>query len=578
MNDKNHSWKKHMTAVRIKRGKGRDNKSSHPLRNNYSSYLPSVYTGLTNRTDRYMQYDQMDQDSEISTSLDILSEFCTQNAEDFEPPFLIHYKDNKMGDVEVTTLEDRLQSWMEINDFGTRIFDIFRNVLKYGDQFFIRDPETYEWLWVNPANVEKITVNESEGKKPILYFIKDLQLNLQDKVVSKNSVQTSSIAYPGALPNSLGAAGNTYGSSSGGSAYQNGNSSPFPSSAQQNSHAVLSEHMIHISRSTQMDAYWPFGSSILEDVFKTYKQKELLEDSIIIYRVQRAPERRVFKIDTGDMPEHLAMAYVERIKNEIHQRRIPTARGGSASLMDAAYNPMAILEDYFFPQTADGRGSDVTTLPGGDNLGQIDDLKWFNNKLIRGLKIPQSYLPFGPEDSGQVFNDGKIGTALIQEFRFNKYCQRLQATISKIFDKEFKKYLDDSGYQFNYKTFEVKFRPPLNFATYRKAELESTLINCYTGLNELPFIAKQTLLMKMGWSQDEIVKNEQLWMQENPTKAQPIKGSAVQTNKPDLTSVGIENPSMPDSPETETPDSESSPMSDQGAGDDLSGMGDLSSF
>ena len=96
MNDKNHSWKKHMTAVRIKRGKGRDNKSSHPLRNNYSSYLPSVYTGLTNRTDRYMQYDQMDQDSEISTSLDILSEFCTQNAEDFEPPFLIHYKDNKM--------------------------------------------------------------------------------------------------------------------------------------------------------------------------------------------------------------------------------------------------------------------------------------------------------------------------------------------------------------------------------------------------------------------------------------------------------------------------------------------------
>lgn len=138
----------------------------------------------------------------------------------------------------------------------------------------------------------------------------------------------------------------------------------------------------------------------------------------------------------------MAMAHVERIKNEIHQRRIPTSKGGSTSMMDAAYNPLSILEDFFFPQSADGRGSSVETLPGGDNLGQIDDLRWFNNKLIRGLKIPQSYLPFGPEDTGHVFNDGRIGQALIQEHRFNKYCQRLQATLIRRFDEEFKRYLD----------------------------------------------------------------------------------------------------------------------------------------
>ena len=213
----------------------------------------------------------------------------------------------------------------------------------------------------------------------------------------------------------------------------------------------------------------------------------------------------------------------------------------------------SILEDFFFPQTADGRGSSVETLPGGDNLGQIDDLRWFNNKLIRGLKIPQSYLPFGPEDTGTVINDGRVGTALIQEFRFNKYCQRLQSTISKKFDDEFKRYLSESGYQFNFKSFEVKFRPPMNFASYRKAELESTLINCYQGLNELPFVSKQFILKKMGWTQDEIIENEKLWMQENPDHAAGI--SSPLTSNPDLKSVGVNNPSeVPDAPQGDAPD------------------------
>lgn len=556
-----------MTAVRIKRGNKSPQYSLHGGKSNhqststkYASYLPAVYAGLTNRVNRYQQYDQMDQDSEISTGLDILSEFCTQNADDFEGPLVIHYRDSKMGDTEVSTLENRLEAWIDLNDFNSRIYHIFRNVLKMGDQFFIRDPETHEWYWVDPINVEKITVNQSEGKKPELYFMKELSLNLHDKVVSTKTFDNSGIAFPGALPNSMSnGGGSQYGS---GTSFNSTDNSPFPSSAKNGSLPVLAEHVIHISMTTGMDAFFPFGTSLLENIFKTYKQKELLEDSIIIYRVQRAPERRVFKIDVGDMDETRAMAYVERMKNEIHQRRIPSTRGGSSSMMDAAYSPMAILEDYFFPQTADGRGSDVTTLPGGDNLGQIDDLRWFNNKLIRGLKIPQSYLPFGPEDSGQVFNDGKIGTALIQEFRFNKYCQRLQNTISKIFDSEFKKYLEDCGYQFNLRSFEVKFRPPMNFATYRKAELESSLINCYQGLHELPFVAKQTILSKMGWTKDEIIENERLWLQENPTKKPRSGSSGPNSNNPDLTTVGVDNPaemgafdsepadSIPDAPDT----------------------------
>ena len=84
------------------------------------------------------------------------------------------------------------------------------------------------------------------------------------------------------------------------------------------------------------------------------------------------------------MPAHKAMGFVERVKNEVHQTRIPNMSGGGTKVVDAAYNPLSIMEDYFFAQTAEGRGSKVEVLPGGENLGEIDDLKYFNNKLMRG--------------------------------------------------------------------------------------------------------------------------------------------------------------------------------------------------
>lgn len=557
------TWTRHVKMAKISNhitNNAKDTVSS----SNYSSYLPSVYTGLNNRVDRYRQYDQMDQDPEISNGLDIIADFCTQNLDEMMSSFEIRYKDH-MGDSEIRTISDRLESWSKLNDFKTRTFDIFRNVLKYGDQFFIRDPETYEWHWVDPYNVEKITINESLGKKPIIYFIKDVALNLKDKVVTNTMATNSHAVYPGSLPNTM-SAGKQYGSIGGGSS---NTTEPFKRGTTETT-AVDADHIIHISLSSGMDQFAPFGVSILENIFKTYKQKELLEDSIIIYRVQRAPERRVFKIDTGDLPPNIAMQHVERVKNSIHQRRIPNAKGGSTSLMDAAYNPLSILEDYFFPQTSDGRGSSVETLPGGENLGQIDDLKWFNNKLIRGLKIPSSYLPFGPDESNAIFNDGKMGQALIQELKFNNYCQRLQNVVCKLFDTEFKKYMIDEGYNINTGSFDLVFRPPTNFAAYRKAEMESSLINAYSKLTEIPFIAKQTVLKKMGWTPEEITENERLWLQENPKKTKASGGDPIALGSDlgsEMDTAGLQSVGVPDPDEldvgTDIPDGAAAPTGEE---------------
>lgn len=540
------SWKRHMTMGRSKLStipnQSSNSNKSTGTKTNFASYLPVVYNGLANRTERYSQYEQMDQDPEIRTALNIIADFCTQSTEDYGLPYKIKYKDD-IGDTEVTTIEDRLDAWTEQNDFKTRMYEIVRGLLKYGDQFFIRDPETFDWYWVSPKNVEQVFVNEATGKTPVIYYIRDVSLNLKDKVFSNLQVGFDKTAYPGAIPTTMGGGGSFAAGGASGFTSQGNTADPFSTNGQLDVIPVGAEHVIHLTLNTGQDGVWPFGTSILEDVFKVYKQKELLEDSIIIYRVQRAPERRVFKIDVGDMQAHQAMAYVERFKNEIHQRRIPSNKGGSTSLMDAAYNPLSILEDYFFPQTSEGRGSDVQTLPGGDNLGQIDDLRYFNNKLIRGLQIPASYLPQGPDDGGvSLFGDGAT-QAMASELRFNNQCMRYQRLVAKHFDAEFKRFMVKNGYNISTSSFEVIMNPPINLASYRKAELDAKLINTYLPLNDLPYMAKQTILEKMGFSKSDIVKNEQLWLQENPQDGSQPTGDEEESAG--LQSVGIDAPNDP---------------------------------
>jgi len=509
------SWKKYFTPVVTGEQDGSyspmGNASSRPgpARANYSSFLPDVYTGTPNRIERYGQYETMDTDSEVNAALDILAEFCTQKNTSNSTPFGLNFKE-KATNSEITILKQYLQQWSKLQKFETRIFRIIRNVFKYGDNFFIRDPETKKWFYVDPAKVTKIIVNESQGKKPEQYVIKDLNINFQDLVATTLNTDpggTTSSGHQGYFQGGArGMAGTPNNSST--------SSSRFETGAQEV--AVDAEHVVHLSLSEGLDNNYPFGNSLLESIFKVYKQKELLEDAIIIYRVQRAPERRVFYVDVGNMPSHLAMSFVERVKNEIHQRRIPSSTGGGQNVIDSAYNPLSINEDYFFPQTAEGRGSKVETLPGGTNLGEIDDLKYFTNKLVRGLRIPSSYLPTAADDGQSNYTDGRVGTAYIQELRFNTYCERLQSLVQETFDQEFKLYILQKGVNIDTTLFDLRFQPPKNFAAYRQSELDNARIGTFTQLQQVPYMSQRFALQRfLGLSDEEIAENERLWREEN---------------------------------------------------------------
>ncbi len=535
------SWKKYFTPVTVENTPGtyspiggQSGSRPGPARSNYSSYLPDVYTGAPNRVDRYLQYDTMDMDSEVNAALDIIAEFCSQKNKENYTPFNLFYR-NKATNSEIAILREYLQQWCKLQKFETRIFRIVRNVFKYGDTFFVRDPETKEWSYIDPGKVTKIIVNESEGKKPEQYVIRDLNPNFQNLVVTTINPNTTSTNNRGTAYVAGGAAAR-------------GQAGAYPVSPgtrfsnNQNELAVDAKHVIHLSLSEGLDNNFPFGNSLLENIFKVFKQKELLEDAIIIYRVQRAPERRVFYVDVGNMPSHLAMSFVERVKNEIHQRRLPSATGGGTNVVDSAYNPLSINEDYFFPQTAEGRGSKVETLPGGTNLGEIDDLKYFTNKLFRGLRIPSSYLPTGADDSQAQYNDGRVGTAYIQELRFNNYCQRLQSLMQDVFDQEFKLYLYDRGVNIDSSLFELQFQPPQNFATYRQAELDGQRVPQFQTITQIPFVSKRFAMKRfLGMSDEEMAENERLWAEENGKgKATPTDSSG-ELRGAGISSAGIES-------------------------------------
>jgi hypothetical protein len=229
----------------------------------------------------------------------------------------------------------------------------------------------------------------------------------------------------------------------------------------------------------------------------------------------------------------MAMQFVNRIKDEIHQRRIPSVHGGQ-SVMDATYNPLSINEDYFFPVTADGRGSSVDVLPGGQNLGEIDDLRYFNNRLARGLRVPSSYLPTGPEDNPTPLSDGRVGTAMIQEFRFNKYCERLQNYIARKLNEEFKLFMRWRGFNIDSGLFDIKFNPPQNFASYRQAEIDTARVGTFTTMAALPYMSTRFCMERfLGLSQEEIKENQKLWHEErSEPEEEGAKGS-------DLRSIGL---------------------------------------
>jgi hypothetical protein len=173
------------------------------------------------------------------------------------------------------------------------------------------------------------------------------------------------------------------------------------------------------------DATTENSISYLHKSVKLVNQLRLMEDSLVIYRISRAPERRIFYIDTGNLPKTKAEEYVQGIMSKYRNKMVYDAESGEIS---DDRKSMSMLEDFWLPRREGGRGTEISTLPGGDNLSAIEDVLFFQKKLYRSLNVPASRL-----DSESTYNIGQSSEISREEVKFQKFVSRLRQKFSILF-------------------------------------------------------------------------------------------------------------------------------------------------
>ena len=174
------------------------------------------------------------------------------------------------------------------------------------------------------------------------------------------------------------------------------------------------------------DKYAPYGSSVLEASRRIWRQLTLLEDAMMAYRIVRSPERRIFYIDVGGIPEKEVEQHMQRIVTQMKRNQVIDSTTGR---VDLRYNPMSIDEDYFIPVRGGASNTRIESLPGGTYTGDVDDVKYLRDKLFSALKVPPSYLT-------QAEEGGEEKTTLAQkDVRFARTIQRLQRNIISELEK-----------------------------------------------------------------------------------------------------------------------------------------------
>ncbi len=238
-----------------------------------------------------------------------------------------------------------------------------------------------------------------------------------------------------------------------------------------------------------MDAKNTFVISYLHKAIKPLNQLRMIEDAIVIYRLSRAPERRIFYIDVGNLPKGKAEQYLRDVMVKYRNKMVYDASTGE--LRDDRKH-MSMLEDFWLPRREGGKGTEITTLPAGQNLGELEDVKYFRSKLLNSLNVPLSRLE--PQQSGGMIGIGRSTEVTRDEVKFTKFIQRLRNKFAQIFDHALKVQLVLKGIctQAEWEEFReaiyYDFKKDNNFVELRDAELLRERINLLTMTD--PFIGK----------------------------------------------------------------------------------------
>jgi hypothetical protein len=463
---------------------------------NNLNMIHQVYRGRYDRLERYRTFDWMDRDSDVARALDMIAEHCTEtnNEDEF---FNIDWDTQEPTEEISGILRAHLAQWTKVNEFDKRLFRSVRNVIKYGDWFYFRHPHRMELYDIHPKLVLGALVDR-QTNEVLAWIIRNFKWNIEnlELAIDRKHLQDS-------IKN-LSQAG------------------------VRNTKVIPAMHVVHLTLSEgkfagttsdddPMDRYsnrWPFGERFLEQIYKTFRQRELLEDANIIHRVQRAPSRNVWYIDTGKMRADRARWTVQNFKNELNQNRIPQFIGQDQKTVDSVYNPISQLEDIYIPVSMDQRGSKVEQLE-GNPWENTPDLDYFKKKMFSALRVPYAWM-LGPQEGGSIFNDGRAGVAYQEEIEFSRLCSRFHNLLVGQFDFEFKLYCKMRDVNMNAADFHLMFVPPDNYEESKRLARQSEAIAVWAQIKDEPYMSRRfTLKHFMGLRDDQILENERMLVEEN---------------------------------------------------------------
>jgi len=228
---------------------------------------------------------------------------------------------------------------------------------------------------------------------------------------------------------------------------------------------VLENWQVSHMRLLGNDAFLPYGSSVLEPARRIWRQLILLEDAMLVYRIVRAPERRVFKIDVGNVPPDEVAGYMEKAQSALKRAPITDSKTGR---VDLRYNPLSVDEDYFIPVRGSESGTAIDSLGGGTMAGETNDVEYIQKKLFAALKIPKAYLGY---DEGI----GAKATLSQEDIRFSRTIARIQRTVLSEMNKLAIVHLYCNGFtDEDLLDFKLKLSNPSTIAQQQKLELFRT--------------------------------------------------------------------------------------------------------
>ena len=390
--------------------------------------------GNRNRTDRYVDFEEMEYVPEIASSLDIYADEMTTHSS-INPMLKIRCPNEEIKHVLHNLYHNVLN--IEHNLFGWS-----RTMCKYGDLFLYLDIDEDKGIR-NCIGLPAQEIERLEGQDP----------------TNPNYVQ--------------------YQWNSGGLTLENW-------------------QMAHF-RILGGDKHAPYGTSVLEASRRIYRQLILLEDAMMAYRIVRAPERRVFKIDVGSIAPQDVEQYMQKVMTQMKRHQITDPTTGK---VDLRYNPLSIEEDYYIPIRGTSN-TDIVNLPGGAMTATIEDVKYLRDKLFAALKVPQSYLTMG-----EGATEDKT-TLAQKDIRFARTIQRLQRVVVSELEKIGIIHLFTLGYRNDdLLSFKLFLNNPSKIAELQELEQWDKKFSVAGNATEGYFSKRWVAEHLFGMSEDEFLRNQ----------------------------------------------------------------------